>query len=223
MLSSVSIQGLAGGALPLHPLAVGSGYLGAALGAGMVLPQILRSLQDRSRAGVSPLSWSLTALGCFAWLLYGVRAGEPPQIPGNVIIVAGSVLIVLVVPATLRPGQRAACLFLAALPLVATAIWAPPEYLGFLALAVVMASSWPQTLQSLIRTDRAASAVSLGAWAMRAASQVAWLFYALVMGDVPVTVGAIVTLTSALLLLAAETRRRSAPQVTVDEPEPVAA
>jgi uncharacterized protein with PQ loop repeat len=90
----------------LHTYAVATGYLGAALGVAMVVPQIARTLRDRTVPGVSALSWALTALACTSWLLYGVRAGELPQIPGNILLVSGSVVVALLVPSRVSVAGR---------------------------------------------------------------------------------------------------------------------
>jgi uncharacterized protein with PQ loop repeat len=207
--ASVSIQLLPG--IPdLHSLAVGSGYLGAALGMGMVIPQIARTVRNRAMPGVSALSWSLTAISCSTWLLYGIRARELPQIPGNVVIVSGAVLIALLVPSVTAPRTRAARLAALLAVVGAVAAVAPPTLLGLLAFAIGLVSSWPQLITSLTRPVHVPSAVSISAWLMRCASQAAWLFYALVLHDLAVTIAATVTLTSALVILAVELRRRPA-------------
>jgi len=174
----------------------------------MVIPQIARTLRDRAMPGVSALSWSLTAISCSAWLLYGVRARELPQIPGNVMIVSGAVLIALLVPSGTALRTRAARLagLLAVVGAVATV--APPTLLGLLAFAIGLVSSWPQLITSLTRPVHVPSAVSISAWLMRCASQAAWLFYALVLHDLAVTIAATVTLTSALVILTVELKRR---------------
>jgi uncharacterized protein with PQ loop repeat len=219
--ASVSIQDLPG--LPdLHSLAVASGYLGAALGMGMVVPQIARTLRNRAMPGVSALSWSLTAISCSTWLLYGVRARELPQIPGNVVIVSGAILIALLVPSATTLKTRAVRLgaLLAAVGCVAAV--APPTMLGLLAFAIGLVSSWPQLITSLTRPVHVPSAVSISAWLMRCASQAAWLFYALVLNDLAVTIAATVTLTSALVILAVELKRRPAATSVAPTGTPVA-
>jgi uncharacterized protein with PQ loop repeat len=194
----------------LHDLAVMSGYVGSAFGVSMVLPQISRTFRNRAVGGVSPTSWSLTAIACLTWLLYGVRTGETPQIPGNVLLVAGACVIVLAVPARVTTARRAAALGSAAGLITAFALVAAPAYVGYLALSVGLIAAWPQTIESIARArEGAESAVSISAWVLRALSQLCWLGYAVVLHDVPVTVGATVTLTSAVALLVAELRRQS--------------
>jgi uncharacterized protein with PQ loop repeat len=202
MALSVSIQSW-------DDLAVGAGYLGAALGVSMVVPQIARTLRDRARVGVSPLTWALTALSCLTWLLYGLRTDEAPQVPGNVLIVTGSVLIVLLVPARHRVRTRAAALAGLAAVLVTLAVVLPATALGFVAFGIGLTSAVPQTIKSLAGRHRHdASGVSILAWLLRAASQVAWLMYAIARHDVVVSVSAAVILASALLLVGTERHRQ---------------
>ena len=81
----------------LHTFALTLAYIGAVLGVATVAPQILRTLRHPSFAGVAPTSWALSALGCSMWLVKGIRNAELPQIPGNVLLTAGSVAIALLV------------------------------------------------------------------------------------------------------------------------------
>ncbi len=193
-----------------------SGYLGAALGAAMVIPQMIRVVRNRTLAGVSSLAWSLTGLSCFTWLLYGVRTHEIPQIAGNVIIVTGAVMIALLVPSVAPRRIRAGALVAAMLALSLVAVVALPTVLGLAAFGIGVFSSWPQVIASFTRDPSLRSAVSRGAWALRCGSQLAWLFYAVVIHDVAVTISACTLLTSAILVLAFE-RRRTAP-VEIAEP-----
>jgi uncharacterized protein with PQ loop repeat len=199
--------------MTLHHVAIFLGYLGATFGVSMVLPQIARTFRDRGVGGVSALSWALTAIACFSWMLYGVRTHEMPQIPGNILLASGACVIVLAVPARLPVARRAAALLGAAVLILGFAAVAAPAYLGYLALSIGLVSAWPQTLESIARARSGGeSAVSVSAWTLRAMSQICWLGYAVVLHDVPVTVAASVTLTSAVALLLVEVRRQAAPQ-----------
>jgi uncharacterized protein with PQ loop repeat len=195
-----------------HDLANTAGYLGSALGVSMVIPQIVRTLRDRSLPGVSALSWALTALGCTCWMLYGFRTGELPQIPGNVLLVSGAVVIVLAVPSRTSAVARATGLAGAAVVLCALAAVMPPPVFGFVALGGALVSSVPQTVRSLrSRGGQSASAVSLPSWVLRVGSQVCWLSYAVVLHDLTVTISAAFILSSALVLIGSELSRRPAP------------
>jgi uncharacterized protein with PQ loop repeat len=199
----------------LQGVALASGYTGAGLGVVMVVPQIARTLRDRTMPGVSALSWALTALACTAWLLYGVRTGEIPQIPGNVLLVTGAVLIVLVVPSTASTVARAFGLVVAGSVIGGLAVVLPPPLIGLLGFAIGLVSGLPQIAQTLARNRAESSAVSLLAWWLRAGSQACWLGYALVLHDVTVLVSAAFLLTSALVVVAGELARRPAPAEAV--------
>lgn len=200
----------------LHVIAEGFGYLGSILGVAMVIPQLVRTYRNRTLPGVSAMSWSLTALSCLTWLLYGVRTAELPQIPGNVLLVTGAVLVVLAVPSRASQASRGAALVAGAALLTAAAFVLPPAAVGLVGLAIGLVSGIPQLVVSLSRraTD---SAVSLLAWALRIACQSCWLFYAIVIGDAVVTLSASFLLTNAALVLAAELmpRRTSGARVPV--------
>jgi uncharacterized protein with PQ loop repeat len=176
----------------------------------MVVPQMLRTLRNRTMPGVSALSWGLLSLTCTAWLLYGVRTGEVPQIPGNVLLVSGAVVIALAVPSARTVRARAAGLLAAAFVLVLLAVVAPVEVIGAIALSGALVSSVPQTITSLTRKDATRSAVSPLSWVLRIASQTCWLTYALALHDVTVTVSAIVILSNAIIVLVRETTRSAA-------------
>ena len=191
--------------LSLHHLGEALGYLGATLGVIMVVPQIVRTLRDRAMPGVSALSWALTALACATWMLYGFRADEIPQIPGNVLMISGAVLIVLAVPSAASVALRATGLAAAALTIAALAVVLPATGLALVGFSIAVVSTLPQLVKSLGRRGDA-SAVSKSAWLLRAVSQVAWLVYGIVLDDVMVIVSASFLLTSALALLAVELR-----------------
>jgi uncharacterized protein with PQ loop repeat len=195
----------------LHAIGLALGYLGAALGVAMVVPQIMRTMRDRSVPGVSALSWSLTALACSTWLLYGVRTRELPQIPGNVLMVSGAVLIALAVPSGRRVATRAGLLAAAALLLLVLAVVAPLAVISGVAIAMAIVSTMPQTIKSLLRKNVAVSAVSPMSWVLRIVSQASWLSYAITLHDMTVAVSAVVILGNAVVVLVRETSRRTAP------------
>lgn len=223
MTASVSIQTAAAN-LDLHTLGVAAGYLGAALGVVMVIPQIVRTYRNRARPGVSALSWALTALSCFTWLLYGIRASVAPQIPGNVLLVSGAVVVALAVPASLGPRWRAAGLAGAALVLVLVASVVPPTAVGFVAFGIGIVSTLPQTLRSVFAPRAAVSAVSVPTWLLYAASQVCWLIFALLVHDLVVLISAVFILTSSLVVVVSERRRaRRRGAIAASRPDPATA
>jgi uncharacterized protein with PQ loop repeat len=86
-----------------HTLALTIAYAASVLGVASVVPQILRTIRHPHMAGVAPLSYAVSILACSGFMIYGLRADVIPQIPGNVLLVSGSIAIVLLVLA-LRQG-----------------------------------------------------------------------------------------------------------------------
>jgi uncharacterized protein with PQ loop repeat len=193
-----------------HEIAFGFGYLGAALGVAMVVPQIVRIVRHPSLPGVSPISWALTAIGCLLWMTYGLRSGALPQIPGNVLLVGGAVAVVLLVKSPTSRARRAVLLALGAGVLEATVWVIPPQGVGYLAFAIGTVSTWPQLYDS-VGNWRAHinSGVSLSTWGLRIASQVCWLSYAVGTSDLPVGIGATVALLTGVAMVALETAARA--------------
>lgn len=193
----------------VRELALLLAYAGATLGVVMVLPQITRAVRNPDLAGVSWVSWALTTLACLAWLIYGVRTGTLPQIPGNLLLVTGAATVVVIVPSQLPRRSRGAGLLVAASALVLLALAVPARDVGYLAFAIGLTSAWPQVYRSVLGLrERTASGVSIGTWAMRVASQVCWLSYAVLATDRPVEVAASTALATAVLLVGIETVRR---------------
>lgn len=183
------------------------GYLGAALGVAMVLPQIARTLKHRKMGGVSPLAWFLLCIACSSWLMYGVRADEFVQIPGNVLLVSGGIVVVLLVPSTVSVPRRAAALLLGISAVVGFALLTPPIAPGVLGFGVGIFSVLPQLRASFSRSFDGPSAVSIPTWAMRTASQASWLGFAVLTRDYVVMVSAIWTMSVNAAVLTAEVRR----------------
>lgn len=189
----------------LNGLVVASGYIGAALSVGMVVPQLVRTLRNPQLAGVSAASWTITMTACFTWLVYGIKAQVLPQIPGNVLIFPGAATIALAAPARLTVARRAAVLAAAVAAVIVSGTFVRPEDLGFMAFGISLVAAFPQTVTSLVRwRSGCQSAVSIPAWAMRGGSQAFWLTYGLALHNGPIMVAAAVTLVSAVVLIAAE-------------------
>jgi uncharacterized protein with PQ loop repeat len=193
-----------------HEIAFGFGYLGAALGVAMVVPQIVRIVRHPSLPGVSPISWALTVFGCLLWFTYGLRTHALPQIPGNVLLICGAIAVALLVKSPTSRGRRAMLLASGAGLVELTAFALPSQGVGYLAFAVGTFSTWPQLYDS-VGNWRAHinSGVSLSTWALRIASQVCWLAYALGTSDVPVGVGACVAGLTGVAMVALESAARA--------------
>jgi len=188
-----------------HGLALALAYTGATLGVLMVVPQILRTLTHPTLGGVSAVAWSLTALGCSMWLVYGIRTLTVPQIPGNILLVSGAVAVVLLVPSAASRRRRAANLGAVWVALLTVAFLVPAHMVGYLAVVIGFVSAWPQVYDSVLTwRSGARSGVSITTWSIKSVSQLCWLSYALLASDVPVGLSATVALGTALTLVSVE-------------------
>ena len=190
-------------------LALGLAYVGSAIGVAMVVPQILRIVRHPSMGGVSPWTWAITATSCVLWLTYGVRTGSLPQIPGNVLLVAGAIAIVLLVPATWSRSRRGLLLVTVTGTLVLASTQLAPAQVGFLAFGIGVFGMWPQVYETVwARRGMGPSAISLTSQGLKLASQLCWITFALLTLDVPVIVSALMALTTNGIVTVVELGRR---------------
>jgi uncharacterized protein with PQ loop repeat len=207
----------------IHTFALSLAYLGSAIGVVMVMPQILRIVAHPHLAGVSPWTWALTAVSCTLWLTYGLRSGSLPQIPGNVLLIAGAVAIVLLVPAEWSRSLRALALGGTGLALVLASTQLSPQAVGFLAFGIGLFGMWPQVYETVwARRGLGPSAISLTSIGLKIASQVSWLCFAVLTTDLPVAVAGVMSLTTNGIVASVELGRRRiadpAPPKRVPEP-----
>ena len=203
-----------------HTLALTIAYAASVFGVAAVVPQILRTLRHPHMTGVAPLSYAVSILACTGFMIYGLRADVMPQIPGNVLLVTGSIAIVLLVPSHLSRSRRALMLAAAMSAVALVAFHVPVETAGFLAFGISLFSAWPQVVTTL-RGTREAAGVSLTTFSLRLAAGLGWLAYAVIARDVPVIFSAGVMVGTTMLVLAVESARRTEPvleEIPVLEP-----
>jgi uncharacterized protein with PQ loop repeat len=195
--------------VPAQTLALTLAYVGSVFSVMMVLPQLVRTVRNPTMRGVSAMSWALTALASAAWIAYGLRMPLPPQVPGNLLLLCGAAVIVLLVPSPWSRAHRALGLAAAGGATLAVAFVVPTPLVGYLAFGVGLASMWPQVWESVV-TNRGATAagVSLTSFTVKGASQLTWLGYALLAHDLPVTISAVTALVATLVVIAVEAGRR---------------
>ncbi len=204
--------------MTIHELAVGLGYLGAAFGVIMVVPQIARIVRHPSLPGVSPLSWALTSVACLGWLVYGIRTDAAPQIPGNVLLVSGAVVVVLLVNTATPRSRRALLLGAASAALLALTLVIPADSVGYIAFGIGLFSAIPQLFDSIGNwRAHVYSGVSVSTWALRIGSQACWLLYAVGTLDVVVGISACVNFSMAVAMVALELSARSTSAAPVAE------
>jgi len=194
----------------IHEFALGLGYLGAALGVIMVVPQIARIVRHPSLPGVSPVSWALTSVACLGWLIYGIRTDAAPQIPGNVLLVSGAIAVVLLVNVPTPRRRRTLLLGAGCAAVVAVTLVIPADSVGYFAFGIGLFSGIPQLVDSIGNwRARITSGVSVSTWALRIGSQACWLAYAVGTSDVAVGISACVMLSNAVAMVVLELTARS--------------
>lgn len=197
--------------MELHSLALPLAYIGSLLSVGMVLPQLTRTIRHPDLVGVSPTSWALTSLACLTWLIYGVRADVLPQIPGNILLVAGAVAVVLLVPSAWSRSRRVVSLVASATTITVLSLVISPTAVGYLAFAISLVSVWPQLFESYgnWRTS-IQSGLSLTTWSVKIGATICWLSYSTITSDVPVLIASSIGLVANFAILGLEVSARQA-------------
>jgi len=194
----------------LHSFAMPLAYLGAVLSFAMVVPQLARTIRHPTLPGVSPSSWAITAVSCLGWLIYGLRADVLPQVPGNVLLIMGSVALVLLVPSTWSRRRRAGLLAGTSAALVAMSMVIAPVAVGYLAFGIGLLAGWPQLVDSYSNwRSGIESGVSLPTWWVKLAATMCWLSYSVIAVDIPVLIASVLAAATiaAVFLLEASARQ----------------
>ncbi len=195
-------------------------YLGALLSFAMVVPQLARTIRNPTLPGVSPSSWAITAIACLGWLIYGLRADVMPQVPGNVLLIIGSVALVLLVPSPWSMQRRATLLGAAGLAIVVTSVIITPVAVGYLAFGIGLFAGWPQLVDSYANwRNGIESGVSLPTWWVKLGATTCWLSYSVINVDVPVLIASVLGAATivAVFLLEASARQAAGQAAAVPE------
>jgi uncharacterized protein with PQ loop repeat len=189
-------------------VATGLSYVGMTVSGGMNVPQLIRSTQGASVAGVSCTTYLLAAFSAALWCFYGVTAPLPAQIPGNLVALAAAALVVR---ALIRRGTPLLLPAIAVLTFVASSeiVYAigGPLVVGWMAAAISTVRSAPQLWTSM----RAPGIVGISpaTWAMAAVASSTWLGFAVLAGDLPVLCSSGACLVVAIVILVAMAARRT--------------
>lgn len=158
------------------------GYLGAALGAVMGVPQMWRLLRRRDPAGVSPATWAVLSASAICWVIYGFTYPATPQIPGNSVIAvlaAGVVVTLARLGVNVGPAVSLAAALVAAT--ITALVVAGPVAAGSVA---AVASVWLRVPQ-VVAAWRAPSVVGISAtaWMLSLAAAGSWHIYSWLTGE----------------------------------------
>ncbi len=169
------------------------GWLAAATGSVLALPQLVRVLRTRATAGLSLISWQITIGVCSCWVVHGWMAGRPNVwLPNGVLgLLSIPVAALIVRHRRLSPLRTWAVVVAIAGACVAVDLLTGPVVFGF---AIVI----PQGLAALtqlrdMRRSADLSGVSPVFLAQNVVVQFLWFSWAVPAGEPSITVAGCLT------------------------------
>ncbi|NNF53642.1 MAG: hypothetical protein HKN03_04275 [Acidimicrobiales bacterium] len=162
------------------------------LGAGMILPQVLRVHQTRSTAGVSLSGTGVGIVMNLWWVVYGLEAGVPGMIP---VSVAGSLLYATIAFQSLRLlGLDAARSIAKGILSYGVVPLGPYLLTDIRTLGLVIGLMYtvqfaPAAVAAVSTSDP--TGISLLTWTMALLEAVIWLAYGIITRDIALTVGGV--------------------------------
>lgn len=183
------------------------------LGAGMILPQVLRVHQTRSTAGVSLSGTGVGIVMNLWWIVYGLEANIPGMIP---VSVAGALLYTTIAVQSLRLIGIGAVRSIAkgiltygAVPL-APYLFTDIRTLGLVIGLMYTVQFAPAALAAIATPNPVG--VSMLTWTMALFEAVIWLAYGIITSDVALTVGGVGGSIMASVIIVQLTSNRSRPR-----------
>jgi uncharacterized protein with PQ loop repeat len=182
------------------------GWVAAASGPLMFLPQVARLIRDKTSAGISLLMWQFILAAGISWFAHGVLVGRPNMWVTNGLSLASTLLILRMIRAdrSLSLARVYAPGLLVAALAIATDVLAGPVVFGFAILAPLAIGALGQ-LRSLV-LDADLSGVSMPFTVGGVFTQVLWFTWSIPAREVAVTICAttlMVTSTASLAWLVA--------------------
>ncbi len=186
------------------------GFTGAAFGAFYGIAQGYRTFKTRSTAGVSILSWLMSASASSLWLTYGILQGSAPQVLANTPWFVSCVIIGIFMALERAVPPAIGCTLPFAM--LGPGLWLLTVERN--ALAVIgPAFSVGMTLPQIVAARRAKSVegVSAPAWISSVLSGILWIVYGVGTSDLPVALSSATatTLNILVLLFLVQAKRRT--------------
>jgi uncharacterized protein with PQ loop repeat len=194
----------------MSPLIDAVGYVGAAIGAGAAVPQVVRGFRV-GVAGVSATTYQMAFASGTMWICYGFALGVWPQIPGNTV---GGACCLLILWQCWRAGQSLQSVSaVAAITLTISLIVAVvggPTFLGWFAGLLSCSMRMPQLRSAIVSSD--IYGISSLSWGVTIGSNLCWFTYAAAYRDPRILVAATVNMSvsfAIVQIVAVRRRRRS--------------
>lgn len=165
------------------------GWICAALGAALSLPQLNRLLRSGSSAGVSLLNWQLVAGSGIAWTVYGISVGHAPVWVPNALMGICALLIVRTICKDRSLSLVKSLLLPAGVTVAALAVYwlTNADIFGFVVNIPQMIGVLAQ-IRAIAR-DRDITGFSIGYMAMLSGVQYLWVIWSLFTHDGAIRVG----------------------------------
>ncbi|MDR0284008.1 MAG: hypothetical protein LBI33_03845, partial [Propionibacteriaceae bacterium] len=174
---------------------------GAAVSAGISVPQFLLVVRTKVTHGLSLAAWVITLGTLIGWLGHGIKLAEPNMIWPNIwsLITAGTVLYFLrrngryTSLATLLPGLALGALLVSLDNLVGSAVF------GIVAMVPAVYGMIRQGIA--LMHAREVTGVSVWAWILQVVCQGTWLTWAVMADEIGTLISASVTIVAAAYVL----------------------
>lgn len=159
------------------------GWVAAAVGSLVALPQVVKLFSTGSAAGVSPTAWQATFGANIAWAAHGVLGGYANLWVPNVLFFCCSTLVLVQVQRDRRIGWLRLLLpgLAAGAVTVALDVLAGPVAFAVAALLPSLLAQVAQLHALFLKPDLAG--VSLGSMAMNVLNQLVWVTWAALAGE----------------------------------------
>jgi len=198
---------LALSATAIPAVATSAAYTAAAIGCVIAVPQIVRLVRTRETAGLSIGAWEVNTLAAVAWLAYGLRTLQGPQLLANACSLTGALTVLwLLLVAGPQRRARLTRLAVAGSVVAGSVLYLPMAWLTLPLAATGLLSRIPQ-MRATASTwwNRRPSGVAASAWVMSVVCTALWLCSGALTGDAAIAWSSAIACVTAGLILAAET------------------
>jgi uncharacterized protein with PQ loop repeat len=197
------------------------GFTGGAIGAFYGVAQSMRTIKTRSTAGVSRLSWLISATASGLWMVYGALERSGPQILANTPWFVSCALIgYFMARESVLPKFIGYLLPWGMLVVGLVLLTAERSALAIIGPAFGVGMTVPQMVAA--RRATSVEGVSAPAWVTSVLSGVLWVIYGVGSNDIPITVSSATatTLNVFVLALVLQAQRRTRLGVPATEMAP---
>ncbi len=159
------------------------GWVCAAVGSVVSVPQLVRLLRGRTSAGLSPLMWELNTAAAIGWAVHGVNTGMLNIIIPNAIMAVFGAMVVRMIQTDreLSAAGVLAPIVAVTATLMAVELFTTPELFGIAVLIPLSFGMLGQTIDLIREPDLAG--ISAPTLTLTSVIQYMWVAWAIGVGD----------------------------------------